>query len=91
MLTVIKPCIFVVSKKKNFIMKTKMIGSRISEARKKCNLSQSQLAQQLFISPQAVGKWERGESLPDLSCIIPAQGYTLHPADYHESGHDFLI
>jgi uncharacterized protein YjbI with pentapeptide repeats len=47
-------------------METKMIGSRIAEARKKINISQSQLAQSLFISPQAVGKWERGESLPDI-------------------------
>jgi uncharacterized protein YjbI with pentapeptide repeats len=30
------------------------------------SLSQAQLAQQLFISPQAVGKWERGESFPDI-------------------------
>jgi uncharacterized protein YjbI with pentapeptide repeats len=47
-------------------MEAKMIGSKIAEARKKINFSQAQLAQRLFISPQAVGKWERGESLPDL-------------------------
>ena len=29
-------------------------------------MSQAQLAQRLFISPQAVGKWERGESIPDM-------------------------
>jgi len=44
----------------------KIIGSKISEARKKINISQAQLAQQLFISSQAVGKWERGESMPDI-------------------------
>ncbi len=43
-----------------------MIGSKIATARKEANLSQAQLAQQLFISPQAVGKWERGESIPDI-------------------------
>ncbi|WP_240916420.1 pentapeptide repeat-containing protein [Pedobacter sp. HDW13] len=47
-------------------MEMKMIGNKISEARKKLNKSQAELAQQLFISPQAVGKWERGESIPDL-------------------------
>jgi uncharacterized protein YjbI with pentapeptide repeats len=47
-------------------METKMIGSKIAEARKKINISQAQLAQRLFISPQAVGKWERGESMPDI-------------------------
>lgn len=43
-----------------------MIGNKIAEARKKLNISQAELAQQLFISPQAVGKWERGESIPDI-------------------------
>lgn len=47
-------------------MDTKIIGSKIAEARKKINFSQAQLAQHLFISSQAVGKWERGESIPDI-------------------------
>ena len=47
-------------------METKMIGSKIAEARKKINISQAKLAQRLFISSQAVGKWERGESMPDI-------------------------
>ena len=47
-------------------METKMIGIKITEARKKINISQAQLAERLFISAQAVGKWERGESLPDI-------------------------
>ena len=47
-------------------MEMNMIGSKIAEARKQLNLSQAELAQRLFISPQAVGKWERGESIPDL-------------------------
>ncbi|MBK9193036.1 MAG: pentapeptide repeat-containing protein [Crocinitomicaceae bacterium] len=29
-------------------------------------MSQAQLGEKLFISPQAVGKWERGESVPDI-------------------------
>jgi len=47
-------------------MEPKMIGDKIAEARKKINISQAQLGQHLFISSQAVGKWERGESLPDI-------------------------
>jgi len=50
-------------------METKMIGNKIATARKDKNLSQAQLAERLFISPQAVGKWERGESLPDLTML----------------------
>ncbi len=47
-------------------METKMIGAKIAKARKEADLSQAQLAERLFISPQAVGKWERGESIPDI-------------------------
>ena len=48
------------------MLNTKMIGNKIAEARKKINISQAQLAERLFISSQAVGKWERGESMPDI-------------------------
>jgi uncharacterized protein YjbI with pentapeptide repeats len=61
--------IFAVSakqKQKIVNMETTMIGNKIAQARKKMNISQAQLAEQLFISPQAVGKWERGESVPDI-------------------------
>lgn len=47
-------------------MESKIIGNKIAEARKKINISQAELAKNLFISPQAVGKWERGESFPDI-------------------------
>lgn len=43
-----------------------VIGNKIAEARKTMRLSQAQLAKQLSVSPQAVGKWERGESMPDI-------------------------
>src|SRR5215831_15626907 len=51
-------------------MDTKIIGSKIIKARKKANMSQAKLSQLLFISPQAVGKWERGESIPDIMTFI---------------------
>lgn len=50
-------------------MEPKVIGGKIAQARKSKGLSQAQLAEQLFISPQAVGKWERGESVPDILMI----------------------
>lgn len=50
-------------------MESTIIGEKIAKARKKLSLSQAQLAEQLFISPQAVGKWERGESIPDIITI----------------------
>jgi len=48
------------------MLTTLIIGNKIAEARKKINISQAQLAGRLFISSQAVGKWERGESMPDI-------------------------
>ncbi len=50
-------------------MQNNNLGNRIAEARKKINLSQAQLAERLFISSQAVGKWERGESMPDITTL----------------------
>lgn len=47
-------------------METTTIGNKIARARKKTNLSQAQLAESVFVTPQAVGKWERGESMPDI-------------------------
>lgn len=52
------------------MLDTKTIGNKIAEARKKMNVSQAQLAERLFISSQAVGKWERGESMPDITTFI---------------------
>jgi uncharacterized protein YjbI with pentapeptide repeats len=49
------------------MLETKKIGNKIAEARKRINISQAELAQRLFISSQAVGKWERGESMPDIT------------------------
>ena len=43
-----------------------IIGKQIVNGRKEKGLSQADLAQMLFVTPQAVSKWERGESLPDI-------------------------
>lgn len=51
------------------MLNSKLIGDKIATARKKINLSQAELAQQVSISPQAVGKWERGESMPDITTL----------------------
>jgi uncharacterized protein YjbI with pentapeptide repeats len=61
---------FVASKNKNNkMLNSKSIGNKIATARKKTNLSQAELAQQVSISSQAVGKWERGESMPDITTL----------------------
>ncbi len=46
-------------------------GKIISEARKKKNLTQTQLSDKLHVSDKAVSKWERGLCFPDISLLIP--------------------
>ena len=41
------------------------VGDRIIELRKQKNMNQSQLAQAMSVSRQAVSKWENGLSTPD--------------------------
>ncbi len=47
------------------------IGEIIRKNRKARGLTQLALATRLGVTPQAVGKWERGESEPDLSVLLP--------------------
>src|SRR5688572_33393520 len=51
------------------MLNSNSLGQKIATARKKANLSQALLAQQVSISSQAVGKWERGESMPDITTL----------------------
>ena len=39
----------------------------LSEIRRKKNITQVQLAEEVGVTPQAVSKWERGESMPEIS------------------------
>jgi transcriptional regulator with XRE-family HTH domain len=52
-------------------MDVRKIGAFISELRKSKNYTQLELAQLLNVTHQAVSKWERGESLPDIGLLIP--------------------
>lgn len=51
------------------MLNSTFLGNKISEARKNKELSQAELAKKISISPQAVGKWERGESMPDITTL----------------------
>ena len=46
-------------------------GSIIRELREKKGLTQSELAQKLFISDKTVSKWENGKGYPDISLLEP--------------------
>ena len=46
-------------------------GCLIAERRKQLSMTQKELAQKLHVSAQAVSKWERGLSFPDVSLLEP--------------------
>lgn len=45
------------------------IGKRISECRQNKHMSQEEMANRIGVTPQAVSKWERGQSLPDVALL----------------------
>lgn len=60
------------------------IGLRLSNCRQNKNMTQEELAGRLGITPQAVSKWERGASLPDISMLADL-------ADILEVSTDWLL
>ncbi|MBQ8371065.1 MAG: helix-turn-helix domain-containing protein [Clostridia bacterium] len=58
-------------------MNENRIGQNIAVLRKNARLTQSELAEALAISPQAISKWERGASLPDTQ-TMPAIAKFFH-------------
>ena len=46
------------------------IGERITALRKEKDISQTELAKRLYVSRQAVSKWEQGVSSPDTAKLI---------------------
>lgn len=45
-----------------------LVGANVARLREKAGMSQSELAQLLYISPQAISRWERG-GLPETSML----------------------
>ena len=45
------------------------LNERIAYYRKKCGLTQEELAEQCSVTPQAVSKWENGLTAPDISLL----------------------
>lgn len=46
------------------------IGRYVAERRREMRMTQSELAERLGVSGQAVSKWERGECLPDTGLLL---------------------
>lgn len=51
------------------MINTTLLCDNIATQRKKLGLTQNQLAGMLGVSAQAVSKWERGISCPDISLL----------------------
>jgi len=51
------------------------IGENIKRLRREKNVTQEKLSEHLSISCQAISKWERGETYPDITLIIPIASY----------------
>ena len=52
-------------------MNNYITGTTIKTLREKQHLTQSQLAEQLYISDKTISKWETGKGLPDISLLEP--------------------
>lgn len=50
-------------------MDTKKVGEQIAVLRKAKGITQSELGERIGVSFQAVSKWERGETLPDITVL----------------------
>ena len=48
---------------------TANLGRRIADARRDRGLTQKDLAEKVGVTAQAVSKWERGSSCPDISIL----------------------
>ena len=49
----------------------RFIGEKIKSLRISKGLTQEELSEQLYVTPQAISKWERGLGYPDISQIVP--------------------
>ena len=58
------------------------LGEKIKEARKKCVLSQEQLAEKMNVSRSAIAKWETDKGLPDLDNLKMLSSFLNVSVDY---------
>jgi len=58
------------------------IGKRIAESRRNAGFTQEELANRLGVTPQALSKWEKGASSPDLEMLTSLCDILGISADY---------
>lgn len=52
------------------MLDSKAVGNKINQLRIENNYSQDQLAEKLFVTRQAISKWEVGQSLPSIDSLL---------------------
>ena len=65
-------------------MDIKKVGQQIADLRKAKGITQNELGERIGVSFQAVSKWERGETLPDVT-VLPGLARIL------ETSVDFIL
>lgn len=66
-----------------------MLSCRIAQLRRCAGLSQSQLAQQLHITPSALGMYEQGRRTPSLEILVQLSRIFDVSLDYLIIGSEF--
>ena len=59
-----------------------IVANNLSELRQKNNLTQLQLAEKLNYSDKTISKWERAESIPDVTILVQIAEYFDVTLDY---------
>ena len=52
------------------MLSAKRFGENLSRLRREKDLKQSDIANKLYVTPQTISKWERGQSYPELENMI---------------------
>ena len=66
----------------NDIPDAKSLGARLREARKRAGFTQSDVAERLRVTTQAVSQWERGTNLPSIENLKKLADFTANPSTY---------
>ncbi len=72
-------------------MNTEKIGKNISLLRKAKGITQSELGERIGVSFQAVSKWERGETLPDITLLPDLANILETTIDYILLGSEKIV
>lgn len=67
---------------------TDSLSKNIKKLREEYNLTQEQLAEKLHVSSQAISKWETGDNLPTLSCLVEMSKMFYVSLDYLVCGYE---